>query len=172
MLVLDSHEFTSAEDDWPCLVLITMLKYNSYKNPENVSLSIDLCTQLKHFITCRIVEIGRLHKTWSCCHSCNELCRQDTFARFLLRNENERNLNEPFAPFFGRFFSWACSWNYSPLTLETIRDLRLVIQVRSIRHICHFVDTSTIFNRHQKHTNSRLFDTEKHKIHDFYTKTH
>ena len=36
----------------------------------------------------------------------------------------------------------------------------------SIRDICHFVDTGTIFNWHQKHTNSRLFDT---LIHNFLT---
>ena len=32
--------------------------------------------------------------------------------------------------------------------------------------ICHFVDTSTIFSRHQKHTNSTSFET---KNPDFYT---
>jgi len=40
-----------------------------------------------------------------------------------------------------------------------------------IPEICHFFDTSTIFYRHQKHTNSRLFDTEKTQNSWFYTKT-
>ena len=40
------------------------------------------------------------------------------------------------------------------------------------RDICHFVDTGTIFSWHQKCTNSRFFDTKKHKIQDFHTKTH
>ena len=42
----------------------------------------------------------------------------------------------------------------------------------SIRDICPFVDTGTIFSWHQKCTNSRFVDTKKHKNPDFHTKTH
>ena len=42
-----------------------------------------------------------------------------------------------------------------------------MIHTMFIRDICHFVDTSTIFSRHQKHTDSRSFDNKKQKIQIF-----
>ena len=60
----------------------------------------------------------------------------------------------------------------SPETLTGWKSESGTDQPTDSPDICHFFDTSTIFNWHQKHTNSRLFDTKKHKIHDFHTKTH
>ena len=51
---------------------------------------------------------------------------------------------------------WEGAWNWNPGD--------------SIRDICLFVDTSTIFSWHQKHTNSKFFETKIHKIQDFHTK--
>ena len=48
---------------------------------------------------------------------------------------------------------WWQSWQ--------VRTEHSAFAEKCICDICHFVDTSTIFNWHQKHTKSRLFDTRK-----------
>ena len=53
--------------------------------------------------------------------------------------------------------------SWSPVIISDQLSLLCITcrQIRCIPDICHFVDTSTIFSWHQKHTKSRSFDTKK-----------
>ena len=52
---------------------------------------------------------------------------------------------------------------------QPLRSITFSQLIASSRDICHFVDTGTIFSWHQKH---RFFNTKKHQIEDFHTKTY